>query len=94
MLYPLSYGNLRYRQESNLRLLGLDVTHAFTTPQIFENSYAPPRTAPQIQMKPGGKNASSRFGLRGVRLHRLVRRIRELHHPGKALPVTEILASK
>ncbi|OLB86647.1 MAG: hypothetical protein AUI12_08570 [Acidobacteria bacterium 13_2_20CM_2_57_6] len=35
LLYPLSYGGLRHRQESNLRPSVLEVTQAFTTPQTF-----------------------------------------------------------
>jgi hypothetical protein len=35
LLYPLSYGSLRRRQESNLQPSDPDVTRAFTTPQTF-----------------------------------------------------------
>jgi hypothetical protein len=37
MLYPLSYGGSRRRQESNLRPSDPDVTRAFTTPQTLES---------------------------------------------------------
>jgi hypothetical protein len=37
LLYPLSYGSSRRRQESNLQLSDPDVTRAFTTPQTFES---------------------------------------------------------
>jgi len=37
LLYPLSYGSSRRRQESNLQPSDPDVTRAFTTPQTFES---------------------------------------------------------
>jgi hypothetical protein len=36
LLYPLSYGSSRHRQESNLQPSDPDVTRAFTTPQTLE----------------------------------------------------------
>jgi len=35
--YPLNYGNLRRRQDSNLQLSDPDVTRAFTTPHTLES---------------------------------------------------------
>jgi hypothetical protein len=44
LLYPLSYGSSRCRQESNLQPSDPEVTRAFTTPQDrkFDPSFLPP----------------------------------------------------
>jgi len=46
LLYPLSYGGSRRRQESNRQPSDPDVTRAFTTPQTFESLLPSPMLAP------------------------------------------------